>query len=231
MAQPYYNSASGTIDPAIILSPIGGNNGLTDNIVEYIFAKRSQQIALFLADRLYRFYIHDTPTRAELDTIANNIVSNNFEMLPVVKTLLASDPMYSEKSMNSIRYKNPLELAIGTIKLLQGNTFAGMVNDQNIYDTSLLSRLGWTPYFPGSIFGRDGFDNSIKWTSTSNVNTWMSATNYFVYRNGTGSIDFRTLLGSYNKLLTTETIPAFTSNKNIFSGSLSIIGGAIDTGI
>lgn len=194
MNPAYYNSASGTIDPTLIMTPTLGNNGITDNIIEYIFAKRSRQIALFLADRIYRFYIHDTPTRAELDTIAGVIENNNFDMFASVKTVLTLDMMYSEKAMNDVRYKNPLELTIGTIKLLQGNSFSNIILDPNVYDTNLLRRLGWTPYFPGSIFGRDGFDNSLKWMSTSNQNAWMSATNYFAYRNGTGSVNFRSLL-------------------------------------
>ncbi len=197
----YYNTASGTIDPTLILNPANGNNGLTDNVIEYIFAKRSQQIALFLADRIFRFYIHDHPTRTELDTIAQIIESNNFDIFPSVKAVLALDMMYSETAMNTVRYKNPLELGIGTIKFLQGNSFSGIVSDQNIYDSNLLRRLGWTPYYPGSVFGRDGFDDSLKWSSTSNQNAWMSATNYFTYRNGTGAIDFRTLLGEYRKEL------------------------------
>lgn len=106
----YYNSASGTIDPIGILNSIGGNNGFTDNVVEYIFAKRSHSIALFLADRIVRFYMYDTPTRTQLDVVAAIIESNNFEILPSLKAILSLDIMYSDVAMNSLRYKNPLEL-------------------------------------------------------------------------------------------------------------------------
>ena len=103
-------------------------------------------------------------------------------MLSSIKQILALDMMYSDLSMNQIRYKNPLELGIGTLKLLHGNRSSEIVLDQNLYDTSLLRRLGWTPYYPGSVFGRDGFDDSLKWSSTSSQNAWMTATNYFTYR-------------------------------------------------
>lgn len=117
-------------------------------MIEYIFAKRSHEIALFLADRLYRFYIHDTPDRGELDQIAAIIEGNNFEMLPSVKSILSHNIMYSEKSMRSIRYKNPLELSIGTVKKLQNNDFNKMSRDPNILDTGLLRQIGWVPYSP-----------------------------------------------------------------------------------
>lgn len=42
-----------------------------------------------------------------------------------------------------------------------------MILDPNLYDTGILPRLNWTPYFPGSVFGRDGFDDSLKWNNTS----------------------------------------------------------------
>lgn len=54
----------------------------------------------------------DAPTRAQLDTIAQIIRNNNFEILPSIKSVLALDMIYSNVSMNSIRYKNPLELTI-----------------------------------------------------------------------------------------------------------------------
>ncbi len=221
---PYYSNASGTINPIDILNPVNGNNGLTDNIVEYIFAKRGDQIALFLADRIARFYMNDTPSRTELDFIAQIIKNNNFEMFPALKAILALDMMYSDASMNSVRYKNPLELNIGTIRFLHGNAFTGIISDPNVYDSNLLRRLGWTPYFPGSVFGRDGFDNSLKWSSTSTQGAWMNASNYFTYRiSGTGAVDFLSVLGNQKKELTNEVVDVMTHADNSFTGNLQIV--------
>ncbi len=228
---PYYNTLSGTVDPLLILTPVNSNNGLTDNVIEYIFAKRSDQIALFLADRLARFYINDTPTRQSIDQIAQIIKDNNFEMLPVVKSMLSMDIVYSDASMNAIRYKNPLELSIGTIRQLRQNSLSGMLLDPNMYDTNLLRRLGWTPYFPGSVFGRDGFDNSLKWSSTSNQSAWMSASNYFTYRTtGTGAIDFLSLLGNQRREITTGSVSIMTHSDNSYIGSLTILSWTISLG-
>ena len=207
------------ITPSLILQPTNGNNGLTDNVIEYIFAKRSDQIALFLADRLARFYMQDTPSLNDIDMIASVIKSNNFDIYTSVKMILSMDIMYSEASMNSVRYKTPLDLAIGTLRLLRENNFSALVGDINLYDTNLLRRLGWTPYFAGSVFGRDGFDNSRKWLSTSTQAAWMNATNYFTYRTtGTGIIDFYSTLpvGKY-KEITTEKIDIITSQSSSFT--------------
>lgn len=135
-----------------MLAPVAGNNGLTDNIIEYIFAQRKDAIALFLADRIGRFYIHDTLTASEYDQIASIIKDNNFDIYLSVKEILTLDIVYSTKSMNSVRYKNPLELTIGTIRFLNKNNIKSISTDPNVLDTNLLRRLGWSPYFPGSIF-------------------------------------------------------------------------------
>lgn len=110
-------------------------------------------MAYFLADRIFRFYVHDTPTRNDLENIVDSIISNGFELFPVVKSVLASNALYSEKSMNGVTYKNPLELAIGTAKILHASTPTD--TDPMLADTGLLSRLNWSTYTPGSIFGRD----------------------------------------------------------------------------
>jgi uncharacterized protein (DUF1800 family) len=130
--------------------PMSGNNGLADNSLDYIFAARERAIAGFLADRIFRFYVHNSPTRAQIDAVADTIVAENFEILPVVKSLLSSDVMYSDASMNTVTFKNPLELAIGTSKLLHSKTPERI--DPMLRDTQLLARLNWTPFFPGSIF-------------------------------------------------------------------------------
>lgn len=158
---------------------------------------------------MYRFYIHDTPTREELDIIAANIEANNFDMYVSVRQLLTSDMMYTDKAMNGIRFKNPLELTIGTVKLLHAND-SNTAIDPNILDANLLRRLNWTPYYPGSVFGRDGFDDNKKWITTGTQNAWISATNYFVYNTSTGSININTILPAYRRMVTSENIPWIT---------------------
>jgi len=67
---------------------------------------------MFLADKFYRFYVAENPARADLDLIANNIIANNFELYPSIKWLLAQDMVYTDKSMNDVIFKNPIELSI-----------------------------------------------------------------------------------------------------------------------
>lgn len=106
-----------------------------------------------------------------------------------------------------------------------------MLNDANLSNVNILPRLNWSAYFPGSVFGRDGFDDSFKWNNTSIENGWMSITNSFVYQNsGTGVIDFRVLLGEYRKMLTNESIDVMTHDGNSYSGNLTIASASFTLG-
>lgn len=112
MSYPFYDDTTDTIDLASMATPILGNNGLGDNAVDYVFSKRSHEIALFLAKKLFRFYVHENPDRAILESFATQIEANNFDILPSLKWLFVQDFFYSDESMNALLYSNPLELAI-----------------------------------------------------------------------------------------------------------------------
>lgn len=217
----FYNAASGTLSLGAMETSLMGNNGLTDNAIDYIFAQRSEAISLFLADRLYRFYVHGKPTRSELDTIAASIRSNDFEMLPSVKMLLASDVLYSDTSMNSVSYKNPLELAIGTLKVLHDKdpgTF-----DPRAYDTELLNMLGWRPYFAGSVFGREGFDDNAKWFTAYTENQWISFATRLASTTTSGSYLLSNIVPTAATALS-GSFAVSSSGANTYSGAVSIVG-------
>lgn len=172
---PFYSGGTDTLDLFAMETPILGNNGVGDNTIDYIFAKRSHAIALFLADKIFRFYINETPSIIDLEAIANQLESNNFEILPTVKWVLTQDMMYSDTAVNAVLYKNPLELSIGLLKTIHANDPTTL--DTNLYSyDNLLSTFGWNPYIPGSIFGRDGYDYNYKWFSGYTEGQWVNFT-------------------------------------------------------
>jgi uncharacterized protein (DUF1800 family) len=191
-----------------------GNNGLTDNAIDYIFAQRSEAISLFLADRLFRFYIHGKPSRNELDIIAANIRSNDFEILPSVKSLLTSDMMFSNTAMNSVSYKNPLELTIGTLKILHQHD--PLTLDPRIYDAELLNMLNWKPYFPGSVFGREGFDDNSKWFTAYTENQWISFATKLANTTSSGSYNINNIIQKTISIEEGTTVK--TSSLNTYTG-------------
>lgn len=195
----FYNSASGTINLEQIQS--GWWLSLRDNAINYIFSKREEAISLFLANKLIRFYANENPSSSDLNTFASIIRQNNFEILPSIKWLLSSDMMYSDIAINELRYKNPLELAIWSIKILNQNNLTYI--DPSIYNTSLLTNLGWEPYTQNSIFGRDWFDKNDNFFNANLQNKWISYLPKLVYSSATKTSSAYNLLSSITSQVTT----------------------------
>ncbi len=217
---PFYDTASGSIDNTKITQPIWGNNGLWDNILDYIFSKRESEIAYFLSWRLLKYYINDKPTQIEIETLANQLINNNFDLFPTVKWLLSSDMMYTDVAMNSIRYKNPIELMIGTLKILHSKD-QNFVVDPLLNDAGFLTTVDWTPYNPRSIFGREGFDHNEAFMNAYFHNQWVTYATKIAFTTGTGYYNLENFIPqTYNT--NTGIFDVKTSKTNTFSGNLSL---------
>jgi len=139
--------------------------------IQYIAAQRSPQIALFLASKLMHYYLSDTPSSADLNSFASEILLNKFQILPSVKWLLSSDIMFRPDYMQADRYKTPLEAVASLYSGLYGrNDFSA------VPDSALLSSMNFTPYLPGSVFGRDGFNSNPLFYSGTIVENWVHTT-------------------------------------------------------
>ncbi len=160
----YYNNETWEIDIQLLKTPIAMNNWLPDNIVDYIFAKKQNEISQFLAKKLYNFYVWENPLEIELNEISQQLLQNNFDIYTTTKWLLSNDMMYSQRSMNAIIYKTPVDLIVGTKKIL-------WVDNLSTFRYSL-SNLSWEPYMPGSIFWRDGFDENKEFFNATSVIKW-----------------------------------------------------------
>ncbi len=223
----FYDTGSGTIDNTKIIQPISGNNGLGDNIIDYIFSKRESEIAYFLSWRLLKYYVYDKPTQLEIETLANQIKNNNFELYPSIKWLLSSDIMYTDTVMNALRYKNPLELAIGTLKILHAKDQTFVV-DPLLNDTSLLVHLDWTPYNPRSIFGRDGFDNNAGFMNAYFHNQWVNYASKIAFNTGTGYYNISQIIPQTFHT-NTGVVNIKTHTGNTYSGSISLGAFSLST--
>ena len=146
------------------------------NAIHYIAKQRSGQIALFLASKLMHYYLSDTPTTADLNSFANEILRDKFQVLPSLKWLLASDIMFRPQYMQADRYKTPLEAVASYYSDLYGR------NDYSaVPDSALLSTLNFTPYLPGSVFGRDGFNSNPLFYSGTIVENWVHSTDVLLH--------------------------------------------------
>ncbi len=220
---PFHDQDTDTLDLGAMSQSVMGNNGLADNAVDYIFAKRQRSIALFLANRLFRFYVDENPTRAELDIVADSLIDHDFEILPSVRELLSSNAMYSDRAMNSVRYKNPLEIVFGTAKLLHSGRPDTV--DPLLRRSDALSSIGWNAYNADSIFGREGFDANYKFFTAYVYNQWLT---YATRVGNTASAGTYSLDEVFDGLTVDVAGSSFSSGTGFsYTGTLSLGTGAV----
>jgi len=104
----------------------------------------------FIARKLVRFFLFDEPEAppALVETIAQELRSNGFEIGPVVRRMLGSNLMFSEHAVGR-KVRSPVELGVGLLRALGATTNLVKLHDG-------LSELGQALLYPPNVKGWDG---------------------------------------------------------------------------
>lgn len=124
--------------------------------------------SFFIAGKLYRLFVADepTPSRELLEPLANKLVAENWEIAPVVRTILASKHFLSEENYGR-KVRSPVDLLIGLLRTLEGSTNSTLLADE-------LLKMGMGLFFPPNVKGWDG------------GRTWISSATLLARANGVG---------------------------------------------
>jgi uncharacterized protein (DUF1800 family) len=152
--QFYFNAAQHDDDPKTFLGHTGNLNG--DDVIDIIFAQPAA--ANWFATKLLAFFVYSDPEPELVEAVAELIRKNDFNMLPVMSTLLRSRVFYSDRSYRAL-VKSPVEFVVGTYQLF-GVT---QVTPEVIGD---LNRMGQVPFHPPSVKGWDG---GAQWLNTQTI--------------------------------------------------------------
>jgi uncharacterized protein (DUF1800 family) len=104
-----------------------GANGANefDIFFDMLFNSQSTTIAKYICRRLYRFFVYyDIDANVEANVIvplSSILVSNNWEMLPVVKALFKSEHFF-DVANRGVMIKSPIDLIVGLIRTFNVNT-------------------------------------------------------------------------------------------------------------
>ncbi|MEM9665592.1 MAG: DUF1800 domain-containing protein [Bacteroidota bacterium] len=83
-----------------------------DDVVPLIFSARGPQVAHFIAEKLYRALVYDTPDAAVVQALAQILEAHDFEIRPALRALLTSVHFY-EPRYHGAQIKSPMELLVG----------------------------------------------------------------------------------------------------------------------
>lgn len=90
-----------------------------DDVIDIIFESRAQEIASFICEKLYREFVYVTPSPDLIDALAQVFIDHDFEIAPVLRTLLKSAHFFDEAILGA-RIKSPTELMLGYLIEMEG---------------------------------------------------------------------------------------------------------------
>jgi uncharacterized protein (DUF1800 family) len=149
----------------------GGNGDWSTEVfgmIDMIF--ENEEVSKFICRKLYRFFVnYDITDEIEINVIlplASALRGNNYEILPIVKTLLGSKHFFDSENVGSM-IKSPLDFYIGMLREMEPS----LPSDTRIYsyfmenvrkETLFLQQhladppnvAGWPAYYQSPFYGR-----------------------------------------------------------------------------
>lgn len=148
-----------------ILGQTGNFND--DDFVNIIFTQ--QACAFFLCKKFYKFFINQKEDMADTTAVINQLAdllrANNYNVFPVLKTLLKSNLFFSENVIGSL-IKAPIDVMLGAIKQLDIYFDPSVINTRLNYVISSSSSAGQYILDPPNVQGWVGYR---QWLSTVSV--------------------------------------------------------------
>jgi uncharacterized protein (DUF1800 family) len=130
-------SFSGNFNNTII-NNVAGANGATefDTFFNMLFTQQATTISRYICRRLYRFFVYyDTDANVEtnvIEPLAALLVSNNWEIAPVIKTLLKSQHFF-DAANRGVMIKSPIDFITGLVRSLNINTNTALGVDKQYF--------------------------------------------------------------------------------------------------
>lgn len=162
-----------------------------DDVIDHVFELRDNQIAHFICRKLYCFFVQSIPDEAIVAELAQIFTTNNFEIAPVLRTLLSSAHFY-DPSFVASRIKSPVEMLIGFLAeteltpnrdLLEGIREALLPINLNQELFNPPNVAGWPGINPP---GADGKPGHYTWLTTRTLpDRWRNVDEFLAGAYGT----------------------------------------------
>lgn len=149
-----------------------------DQIVDIIFEQ--PQCARFFAASLLNWFVYNDPEPALIDGVAQLLRRHDYELSPVVETILRSEVFHSERAYRAL-VKSPVEFVVGSYQTLG-------LDSMDLGALDALQQMGQRLFFPPSVAGwpgganwltsgtmiaRQNFLSRLLNSQTSNSSAWL----------------------------------------------------------
>ncbi len=147
------------------LGRTGNFNGA--DVVRIIFEQPAAP--RWFATKLLSFFVYMDPEPALVDQVANLLVRSNYELRPVMATLLRSNVFFSDRAYRAL-VKSPVEFVVGTHQLFG-------VPQVTPPELATLRAMGQVLFYPPNVKGWDG---GAAWVNSATILTRENFANALV---------------------------------------------------
>ncbi len=126
-----------------------------DDIVNIIF--QQEAAAKYYARRVYKYFVYDTPDEAIVEQLATILKQNNFDLKPMLKTLLSSAHFFDAELRGSI-VKTPVDFIVGLSRHINISALP------DAYAVSVATSLNQEILYPPTV---EGWKGAHSWLNTN----------------------------------------------------------------
>lgn len=138
-----------------VLGKTGNWSG--DDVVNLILAHPST--AKYICKKLYEYFVHESPDEQTIERLARVLRENEYELRPMLRNLFLSEQFYSGQALAS-HVKNPVELLIGTVRVL------GLKTDDYSMIDGAAQQQGMTLFEPPNVAG---WEDGRAWVNENRI--------------------------------------------------------------
>ena len=128
-------------------------NHTPEDIIDIIFDQ--QATSYFICKKLYQWFVYELPDEEIIDEMVEIFIDHNFNIEPVLRSLLASDHFFDENFRGS-KYKSPVWFTAGTFRQLYLDYYL-----EEEFIIWYQWALGEALFYPPDVSGWDGYRSWI----------------------------------------------------------------------
>ncbi len=144
-----------------------------DGLHDLLFEERSTEIARYICGKLYEWFVSPERDEEFINELAEELIANDFELLPVYRILFASERFFDEKVIGTM-IKSPLDYFLSFLKLTK------LPYNQDVLTLILLQAAenGQFIFDPPDVKGWPG---NRSWVDTSRLTQRWLGLEFYLY--------------------------------------------------
>lgn len=147
-----------------------------DDVHDILFSQRANQIAAHIARKIYTAFVRPEADENIVTQLAGILISNNFELAPMLKALFKSEHFFDEANIG-VLVKSPLELTLTLIK--EGGFQLQWTEDELNGVIYLAAELGQEMFNPIDVAGWQG---NREWVNSNTLTGRWQALRFVIFR-------------------------------------------------